>query len=92
MKYKIETHMGCTASGIVVNGKSYCGEDLRYSLSDDERKEFDDALFAEFKRMFYTGEVGVYELLQHFPVERTETSGICETCGDVVKSVYYEEF
>jgi phosphate-selective porin len=92
MKYKVETHFGCTANTIEVNGKGYYGEDARYSLTDDERKEFDDALFKELKRMFDNGEVGAYELLQHFDVERTETSDTCETCGDCVESVYYEEF
>jgi hypothetical protein len=92
MKYKIETHFGCTVNTIVVNDKAYYGEDPRYSLTDGERKEFEEAFFAELKRMFYNGEVGVCELLQHFDVERTETSDTCEQCGDVVESVYYEEF
>ena len=92
MKYKVETHFGCTANTIVVNDKNYYGEDSRYSLTDEERKDFHDAFFAELKRMFDDGEVGVYELLQHFDAERTETSDTCEQCGDCVHSTYYEEF
>jgi hypothetical protein len=92
MKYKVETHVGCTANTIEVNGKSYYGEDARYSFTDEERKEFNAAFFAELKRMFDDGEIGVYELLQHFDVERTETSDTCEQCGDCVSSTYYYEF
>jgi predicted nucleic acid-binding Zn ribbon protein len=92
MKYKVETHFGCTATGIVVNGKGYYGEDARYSLTDDERKEFHVAFFAELKRMLDNGEIGVYELIQHFDVDRREYSDTCDQCGDSMESVYYEEF
>lgn len=92
MKYKVETHYGCTANTIEVNGKSYSGEDPRYTLSNEERKEFERSFFLELKRMFDDRRIGVYELLRHFEVERTETSEYCEQCGDCMTSIYYYEF
>jgi len=90
MKYKVETHSGCTASNIVVNDKNYYGEDPRYKLSDDERTQFEEDLFLEIRRMYDDGEIGVDDLLQLLPPEDYKESPTCETCFDTVISYYYE--
>lgn len=88
-KYKVETHFGCTSNAIIVNGKSYYGEDQRYTMSDEERSEFDGALLKEIRRRFSDGEIGPNELLSLLHYDNYECSPTCEQCGDSVQSTYY---
>jgi hypothetical protein len=90
MKYKVVTSFGCTSNAIEVNGKLYTGEDSRYILSDYERNKFDEDLFAEIKRMFDSGEIGVVNLIEILNVEDTEYSKSCDTCGSTVVTTTYE--
>lgn len=91
MKYKVELTDGCVATGITVNGLDYSGEDPRYCLSDDQRKEFEEAALAEVCRAFRTGELSVWNLFDNIQLDRVETSSAaCDTCGDYVTTRYYE--
>lgn len=91
MKYKVELSEGCTATGITVNGKAYSGEDPRYCLSDEERKEFEEAALAEVCRAFRDGELSVWNLFDNIQLQTIETSNeLCDQCGDYVTTRYYE--
>lgn len=91
MKYKVELTDGCTATGIYVNDVSYTGEDTRYCLTDEQRKEFEDAVLAEVCRLFRAGELTLWSLFDNIsPVDIETSPTACETCGDYVTTRFYE--
>lgn len=91
MKYKINISNGCTAGGhLEVNDTAYSCEDKRYELTKEQREKFHEDLFAEIRRMFDDGEIGVYDLVQLLHVEDTHYSETCDQCGDNMVTTYYE--
>jgi len=90
MKYKIETHFGCTANSIIVNDKSLYGEDPRYSLSDEESKVFIDDLFKLARQDLDQGCITLTQIIELFQCDNVEYSDTCDQCGDTVCSTYYE--
>ena len=91
-KYKIQTFFGCTANAIEINGKLYDCEDSRYCLTDEERKQFQEDLFEEIKRMLKDHEISIVDLLELLHVENQEVSETCDQCGDSMTTTTYEEF
>lgn len=101
MKYRIETHFGCNSNAIIVNGKNYKGEDPRYTLSDEERAEFEEALLCKLddsfsikltyaiRKRWAAEEIGLIDLLNLLHPDGEDSSPTCETCGDNVTSTYY---
>ena len=89
MKYLVETHFGCTATDIVVNHQSYSGEDARYTLSDEDRENFHEALFKELRERFDAGILSIWNILPLLEADSTRFSETCDQCGDSVESNYY---
>lgn len=91
MKYKLNISNGCTAGGhLEVNDTSYSCGDKRYELSTEQRESFHNDLFAEIRRMFDDGEIGVNDLVELLPVEDTHYYETCDLCGDNMVTTYYE--
>jgi len=91
MKYKINISEGCTSGGALeVNGVAYSCEDSRYELTKEQREKFHEDLFAEIRRMFDDGEIGVNDLVTLLHIEDTHYSETCDQCGDSVTTTYYE--
>lgn len=91
MKYKLNISEGCTAGGYLeVNGIAYSCEDTQYELTQEQREKFREDLFAEIRRMFDDGEIGVNDLVQLLHVKDTHYSETCDQCGDTVVTIYYE--
>jgi hypothetical protein len=91
MKYKLNISNGCTAGGhLEVNGVAYSCEDPRYELTKEQREKFHEDLFAEIRRMFDDGEIGVNDLVQLLPVEDIHYSETCDQCFDNMVTTYYE--
>ena len=91
MKYKLNISNGCTAGGhLEVNGAAYSCEDKRYELSAEQRERFHNDLFAEIRRMFDDGEIGVNDLVELLHVEDTHYHENCDQCGDNMVTTYYE--
>jgi hypothetical protein len=89
MKYIVTVSEGCVADNIDINGKSYSGEDKRYCLSDEERKEFNIFIISKIERMFKDGNIGIYDLLYLIQPDDIEYSPTCETCFDRVTTSTY---
>lgn len=91
MKYKLNISEGCTAGGhLVVNGVAYSCEDPRYELTKEQREKFHEDLFAEIRRMFDDGKIGVNDLVQLLHVEDIHYSETCDQCFDQMVTTYYE--
>jgi hypothetical protein len=90
MKYKVEISSGCTASAFTINGKDWCGSYEPTLMSDTEREEFVEYLFATLKNGLNDGTVLLTDLINCFSYDDYEYSDTCEQCGDSVETKIWE--
>jgi hypothetical protein len=80
---KIEVITGCTASDILVDGKSiqnFCTSEIDMLIND---------LLDKVREAAVRNEIQVLDLIQLFQYDEQTVGGSCEQCGDHVEVTTY---
>lgn len=84
-KYKIVETRGCTAFGVMVNGKDAA------ELGGAERTELLDRIFSALRGRAETGAVDLPALLELLePSSYSSDAEPCDQCGDTVSQISWE--